>query len=279
MFLFLVVGGVLADDGEAKFTDAAANTAKGLRDKILAEVSGLKEHEWAGEYYAGDGLGVNTLLSVSPQFGYVFEWHGCLGVYDRNYGAVTLDKGRLQLAFSFPNVRKGFQGVAPAFVPVSWGSRHYLIPTDDVAGFCNQINQGTEPRMSVHGFYFLRRGDEKSVVAGAPKLPPEFQPYLLANPVETGIVTVGATTIHQGTGAVKYRKTAMTLDAGLSKGLREGMELIVSTPSDIFGSVRITRVEKDQSEAVMTQLGDDDPSPKAGWKLSTQAPWHAKGGK
>src|SRR6266581_3002863 len=150
----------LADDLESKTSARAEKTAKGMRAQIVSELKKLQNHPWAGEYYAGDGLGVNTTLSIAPKSGFVFEWHGCLGLYDRNYGAVTWTNGRVRLSFTFENQRKGFQGIAPELVSIAWGPRRYLVPTDDIIGFCNSINDGREPRSGVHGFYLLRKGDE-----------------------------------------------------------------------------------------------------------------------
>ena len=36
----------------------------------------------------------------------------------------------------FPNKREGFQGIAEEFVPIAWGDREYLVPADDIVGFC-----------------------------------------------------------------------------------------------------------------------------------------------
>src|SRR5687767_13739491 len=63
---------------------ATAARERAFRDELTA----FQEHPWAGEYYYGDGLGVNVRLLLTPQSGFVFQWRGCLGVYDRNHGAV-----------------------------------------------------------------------------------------------------------------------------------------------------------------------------------------------
>jgi len=190
--LLVASGAGAADRIPAKQSAAAERTAKRMREKILAEVKRLGEHEWAGEYYAGDGLGVNTSVAMAPNSGFVFEWHGCLGLYDRNYGAVTWTNGRIRLSFTFENQRNGFQGIAQEFIPISWGSRHYLVPGDEVIGFCNNINQGLEPRAGGRGFYLLRKGDENKEVTGFPKLPDEYRSYLLGKPIEA-IISAGYT--------------------------------------------------------------------------------------
>ena len=231
-----------------KFESSAETAATKKQAAILAEVAKLGDHEWAGEYYAGDGLGVNVSLTIAPKSGYMFEWHGCLGTYDRNYGAVTTSNGQLHLAFTFENKREGFRGIAPDFVPISWGQRRYLVPADDVVGFCNNVNEGREPRTGVHGFYLLRRGDETKDVTGLPSVPAKYRPYLLEKSIEATIIAVGAFTIRPSRGDWKFKDAPVPLDAGSSQGLRSGMELAVTEPAHTVQRVRITKVDVDRSE-------------------------------
>jgi hypothetical protein len=276
LVLLLVSVAVAADREQAKHSDSAERTANSKRQAILAELKRLGDHEWAGEYYAGDGVGVNTSVVIAPHSGYVFEWHGCLGLYDRNYGTASWTNGRICLSVTFENQRKGFQGLAPEFIPVSWGHRRYLIPADDFIGFCNNINEGSEPRNDSHGFYFLRRGDEKKPVTGFPKVPTEYEQYLLAKPIEATIIAVGPYTTRPSVVDWQFKDTPVTIDAGRQQGLRVGMELVVVKPRDTVESVRITKVEEARSDAVMIQAGEDEPGPKIGWRLSTQAPWNVE---
>jgi len=261
-----------AAERDERYLNKAEKAATNQREHIRAEIKNLKDHDWAGEYYAGDGLGVNTSLAIAPGTGYVFEWHGCVGLYDRNYGAVTKTNNRIRLSFTFENNRKGFQGIAPELIPVSWGERSYLIPADDIAGFCNNVNGGREPRMHAHGSYLLRRGDEKKEVTGFPNVPDEFRAYLLAKPIEATILAVGAYTTRPS--VIDERDTPVTLDAGTNKGVRVGMEFVVTEPQLVVQSVRITKVEADRAEGIMTQFGEKERGPESGWRLSTQAPWN-----
>lgn len=215
---------------DERFSAKAEEGANARREEVRAEVEALDSQEWAGEYYAGDGLGVNTTLLLAPRSGYVFEWHGCLGLYDRNYGSVTSTDRSLRLSFTFDNVREGFRGIAPELTVVRWGARRYLVPTDDVIGFCNDVNQGDEPRTDVHGRYLLRRGDESKKVSGSPELPLEDRACLLASPVEANVLTVGASTLRSSIAEWKFKDTPVTLDAGSERGLRIGMELVVIEP-------------------------------------------------
>jgi hypothetical protein len=274
--LLIASGAFVCAKGQGKHSKTAEKAVKLRQEKILAEIKKLGTHDWAGDYFAGDGLGVNTSLILSPQSGYVFEWHGCLGLYDRNYGNVVYTNSRIHLSFKFENNRKGFQGVAPEFIPVKWGGRQYLIPADEIIDFCNNINEGREPRINAHGFYLLRRGDEKKKVSGFPRLPNEYVHYLLAKPVEATIIIVGQYTTRPSVVDWKFKDTPVTLNAGTKQGLRIGMELVVTKPNNIVESVRITKVHETRSEAIMVQSGEEEPGPKVGWQLSTQAPWNVQ---
>src|SRR5690349_21093382 len=75
--------------GDAKYGKSAESAARQRRGRIRTLIRFLPGHCWAGHYYTGDGLGVNVSLDLAPGAGYVFELHGCLGLYDRNFGAVS----------------------------------------------------------------------------------------------------------------------------------------------------------------------------------------------
>jgi hypothetical protein len=269
----MVAVNVSCSGNDAKMSTDAEKTAKQLQGRIASELKASPHHPWAGEYYAGDGLGVNMSLDLAPKSGFVFEWHGCMGLYDRNYGAVDSANGSLHLSFTFENKRQGFEGIAPDLIPVLWGDRRYLVPADDVIGFCNDVNEGSEPRNDMHGSYLLRSGDEKKRVSGLPTIPNEFQRYLVSKPIAADIIFVGAYKIRRSAADWEFKDTSVILNAGSINGLRPGMELLVVEPTNKVESVRITKVEENQSEASMRQIGENEPGPKVGWRFSTRDPW------
>lgn len=258
---------------DAKQTAEAEKSAKSRKAAIANELKSLGDHEYAGDYYFGDGLGVNVSFSISPNSGYVFEWHGCLGLYDRNYGSITREGDHVRLHFTFPNNQEGFEGISPKFLVVRWGPRHYLIPSGKVVEFCNAVNEGSEPREGVHGSFLLRGGDEKRPTQGSPGVPAKYQGYLLAKPVHAEIVSVGKFTRRPSLTDFKFGDTPVTINKGTNDGLRVGMKLLVTNPKDLIESVEIVKEGPNESDAVMTQMGEDEPRPKAGWQLSTRAPW------
>jgi hypothetical protein len=254
-----------------KRSEHAEKVAGKYRRTIQSEIQKPGSPPWAGEYYRGDGLGENTTLMLAPASGCLFEWRGCVGLYDRNYGAVTCSDGRLRLSLKLPNDQDGFVGIEEEFLPVVWGERKYLVPSDDIVGFCNAVNEGAEPRKAAQGFFLLRRGDEQIEAEGLPAVPNEFNPYLLTRPIEAEIVRVGDRTARPIRGDWQTR---VTMNCGRSSGLLKGMTLHVIEPDDLIESVDVTQVGEEQSEAVMTQSGEDEPSPKVGWQLSTRCRWY-----
>jgi hypothetical protein len=226
-----------------------------------------RQDDWAGEYYFGDGLGVNVSLALAPNNGFVFSWTGCLGLYDLNYGDIAFSDGAVKLLFKHPNERRGFQGIAPELLPVRWGERHYLIAADDVVKFTNAINSGTEPNTWRGGpstEFLLRQGDEKKKVFGEPNLPNQYLSYLLKKPIQTKISSIVETRTEQS-----RRVTSILLDAGSANGLQVGMELYVHKPSKVWVTATVTRVDEHSSRAVIEQEMTD-PSPASTWIFSTK---------
>ncbi|MHC4696722.1 MAG: hypothetical protein ACYTFA_08275 [Planctomycetota bacterium] len=240
--LALAVSVVLAQDAsppcgrsKEKSTPEAQAAWEARFQAINREISGLSDHPWAGTYYYGDGKGANVSLTLAPESGFVFKWRGCMGVYDRNFGDVVgTDRGSLKLALTYENCRKGFQGVAEDLVPIPWGERHYLIPVDDVVGFCNAVNSGSEPRDRLHGFYYLRVGDQEKPVKDAPELPEQYQAYLFKEPIHAEIVHVGDTEIEKGVGFWTFHKTVVTLNVGRSDQVLPGISFQVCEPRNIL---------------------------------------------
>ena len=101
-------------ESDEKLTDASIATSEEQTKRIQLELRHLKNHDWAGEYFFGDGLGVNVSLALAPDSGFVFSWHGCLGLYDLNYGAVEFSNGTIKLRFKYPNKRVGFRELRPS---------------------------------------------------------------------------------------------------------------------------------------------------------------------
>ena len=277
--LIALIGSVLTfaataeDQVDVKRSPEAKAEVDRRQALIQTEINTLTNHPWAGEYYEGDGLGVNVTLFIAPESGYVFHWRGCLGLYDRNLGSVTVTNGQLRLSFTYPNKREGFQGLAEEFIPIHWGDRVYLVPANDITGFCNDVNSGAEPRKEMHGRFLLRKRDEQKQVTGMPTVPPAYQPCLLQQPLTAEITKVGSTVTNTSRYNIEFKKTPVTINAGRKNHLAVGMELYVTDPRASVMTVDILQVGEQESEGQITQSGKHYLEPQTGWKLSTRAPW------
>lgn len=186
----------------------------------------------AGDYCFGDGLGVNCSLTLTAKGKFTFQWKGCLGTYDKNGGTASMNEGILHIAPQKPNLRDGFRGTPTEFYPVRWGARLYLIPTNEIVGFCSDFNQGSEPRPRIHGSYYLRRGDAEKTVLGRPAVPEQWTRFFLEQPVRGKITKL-------------VGKQEAWLDKGSVDGLLEGMVLTAQQYRDLmFAQVRVEAVEK-----------------------------------
>src|SRR5262245_55512286 len=58
------------------------------KEQILKEMALIGNHDRAGVYHQGDGLGSNVFLAIAPGSGATYTSAGCNGVYDLNYGTI-----------------------------------------------------------------------------------------------------------------------------------------------------------------------------------------------
>jgi hypothetical protein len=166
----------------------------------------------SGDYYSGDGLGVNWSLELCQDGTFEFSWDGCLGNYDHQSGRWDIVDGLITFQARDRKPDGMEHSLPPSLRPVRWGERLYLIPPDELLDFCNEVNDGGEPRSDAHGLVLLRQDDWTLPVSGRPELPEPFQAYLLSEPVRGNLV--------KGDG-----ERAGIVDRGSSQGLRPGMVL------------------------------------------------------
>lgn len=66
------------------------------------------------------------------------------------------------------------------------------------------------------------------------------------------------------------RVTTITINVGSAEGLKQGMELYVHHPLNIYDTARVTIVAEHTAEAIIEQMELTDPTPSIGWSLSTK---------
>lgn len=256
------------------FSKAAEAEARDRRTAIERETVQLgADHAWAGKYYTGDGLGTNISLHLAPVAGVVFEWHGCLGVYGRNYGGLRAEAGAVQFDFELPNVAGKFGGIPDKYLLLRWGGRRYLIASDKIIEFCNAVNALEEPRPEIHGSFLMRFADWEKKVEGPPELPAEYLKYLLSKPVKAEAVAVGKSITREGNSKTRFVETELTLNVGSADGILPGIEFSLIEPEEVE-SATVERVEAHSCHCRMTQFEPSpDVNPKVGWKFSTRPRW------
>jgi hypothetical protein len=168
----------------------------------------------AGEYYQGDGTGVNWTLILKADHTFTFRWMGCLGEYGRAAGRWREERDVVKL---FPSMIHDMADRLPlSYQVVRWGERVYLLTSDEIADFCSIVNERSLVTFDwTQGRFFLRAGCSNRRPAGKPSVPPTYADFLLDEPVSAKIVSV-------------YGGRA-TIDAGAKDHLRPGMVMRVQT--------------------------------------------------
>jgi hypothetical protein len=275
--LSLVTGAQEGAEKERRVAEElAAATAR--IERIRAEVEDLGEHPWAGAYYNG-GLGMSVALYAAPEAGFVYQWTGCLGVYDLNHGdIVEVRDGWMRVELEIdPTLNDGWgsgRHMSPALLAFRWGERRYLIPECEAMSFVNAVNSG---RRWIASFFPIRdagraRADDERP-PGLPSLPDPYATMLLAEPVSARVTEVRELRRVGESGGQPLMEVAVQLDAGSRDGLVAGMVVYgLDTPRTI--SAELKDVREGCSSAtfrfVPSQLGDTRLRP--GSRLSTRSP-------
>ena len=206
--------------------------------------------EWAGEYYVGDGLGMNVRILVAPDAGITYTWNGCMGLYDGNHGDIAntfdLDKdGRpdgLEIDWVL-NPSTGYDFNSETYYFVRWAGpggdkgRRYLVPEAKMLDMVNHYNQGgyardrmyTSPlRYDDAAISQPRRRVNQKPVEGVPQLPDRWARLLVLKAVDAKVTHVTPVTTRNVTNGVDVTRARVTLDKGSADGLYLGMEIRVS---------------------------------------------------
>jgi hypothetical protein len=142
------------------------------------------------------------------------------------------------------------------FLPITWGTRAYLLAKDELLEFCNSINLKTEPRASANGLFFLRHGDWINEVQGPPTLPADWSSYLLPKPVQAEVIEMTGTRTGK-------------LNVGQAQGIRPGMILQNGRNNRFPCMVRV--VSSDKESCLIRELNElIVPDIKVGDRVGSQ---------
>lgn len=257
--------------------------------RIVEELAGPDVPSWAGIYTHGDGLGMNVALYAAPKSGVVYHWHGCMGLYDINHGDVTevaSDRLKVKLAVDPSRNWRLYEVAAPRPIVseewcfASWGDREYLVPSSLMIAFCNAANSGRGVELTTFASRTLEGRNERRMLGeplpqGLPRVPREYAPFLLVEPL-AGSISAADPPLNSGTfngGSPPKFQVAAEVSIGACDGLLPGMVLYVHEAAGRGEAEVVSTAEATSRVEFRFAIWDADRDvPKAGWKVSTRHP-------
>ena len=212
----------------ATYREGSEEELDALVSTIREDLTGLSgEPAWAGVYAFGDGLGMNVGVRVSPA-GMTYTWHGCLGLYDYNYGAVhEVDAAHVRVDWE-RDPGESLWELGTDWHHCTWGNYEFLVPEPQMLAFCNAANAGSwglwdfphrtrDGSPSPRGVFSILQPPPP----GSPSVPSSYRSWLLPVPLSgTVLETLGTHELEDGASS-----SVCTVDLGSTDGLRVGMEL------------------------------------------------------
>lgn len=249
------------------------------RDRILHELESITPDAIWGTYREGDGTGMNVELCIAPENGATYTWHGCLGLYDANHGAVVhvedrtirlaLERNARDNAWWFPGGQE-HPYMSSEWCVVDWAEWRFMIPASQMIPFCNDVNGGRVP------YYPCRLLDgtahrlwiRSEAPQGRPVVPDAYRLFLLEAPVVTKVLRLLDQAVVVGKyafGEPMYRLHA-EIGAGSADGLLPGMLLSPASGGD--PGAEVVSIE---SKTARVQMHSSDPQgfPAPGVVLTT----------
>ena len=217
--------------------------------------------EWAGEYYTGDGLGMNATIKIAPRSGLSFTWYGCMGLYEKNYGPITKSDTEgieVDLKLATGSGTMGYMSSKLYFV--RWGDRRYLVPESRMLTLVNNYNEGGYGRSGMFSIPRKREEGEpwhrfESAPAGRPRLPAAYAAMLRDTPLR---LTVTAVAVEPDSPeAVESGGSRSTIEfrGGADVGAYIGLKFWAG-PAGSRGVVEIVSLQADSCTGVLTVYGD-----------------------
>ena len=286
---------------EKKLSEESRTAVQERMETVRKELETLKDHPWAGSYFRNGMLGPNLLLTIAPKSGFAYTWHSgdiletrkvngktvieySLG--DQNYGDVTWEDGCLKLS-PVLSVATSLGPLSTEFFPITWDKRVYLVPTNKIIDFCNNVNR-VYPEYLNGSFFFSRSLQEIEILqpyterpkpTGKPDVPEKFKPYLLEKPVEGEVIAIGETREVRkrmyGSMEMNVIETVVTINRGSRDGLLPDMEFCKTQKNEQSARlfvIPLTNVSETESEGIVVRHINESP-PQIGWSVSTKAMW------
>lgn len=277
------------------FSRAAAASAQTKWQQIEAELSAAEKSEWVGDYtFGSEGDGTHeTIVRWAINTGFVMLGiHSCYPmVNELSWGRVLSLPDRITFSAA-PNINplanhhnstQAHCGHSPTrlakpFVPVKWGEAHYLVPTEQLAIFCDDYvaglgrhDKGNDPQFA---FPLIKREEQgKRLEQGLPILPAKYA-HLVKRPIDAQIIQIVRTAQRPETGeSLAELEVMVRLNVGAAAGVRRGM-FLNDLSLERHYSFEVVKVARNFSLAVTTRSGDEIkewPPIKPGIRLSTSS--------
>lgn len=255
----------------------AVEAPKGVarRARIVAEIQHLGEHEWAGVYSH-----VGFRISLAPDSGYTWEIAPLAPWTIMMHGdVVRVTEDRIIVKPSAEPALNPSE-IDTEFIRVRWGDMKCVVRAGDMVDFCNEVNAGRSyPPIRLLARSAVHAVDWK-LPSTLPKVPADYQKYLLQKPIEAEIIHVGEPAQVPGSQPYKAEydfRVPATINVGSRDGIQIGMKLYHVHDRR---RVRHARVKSVQSTSCRVEIqyylspGEDyskrADSLKVGWKFSTR---------
>lgn len=206
--------------------------------------------DWAGMYSRGAITPI--VVGMAPDAGYQYAAYACRGMADAARGAVDVEGTRVHLGPAWPFFWRNWD-----FELVHWGERRYLIEPERLPEFVAYVNQGSEPRETLSGLFFLKCANPRLLPLGQPRLPPEFARQLLPR-IEGHVLAATRR-------ADAQELWELELDLGSARGASAARRIwTAASDSQGFASGELTEVSERTSRAVV-EPAEFGPPPAIGW--------------
>ncbi|MFN7314784.1 MAG: hypothetical protein ACK5P8_00235 [Phycisphaerae bacterium] len=205
---------------------------------------------WAGRYLVGDGLGKNVHICIGPSGDIAYQWYGCMGLYDGNYGKIVerLPDG-VRIKWEIDPSLSTYRQVSERMYFVTQATDRFVISTYQLLDFVNAFNEGgfgrenlPAARLRQHDDWSLRR-DAAMNFNALPTLPAPYDAYILRTPTEWTIESIDIARTEPVTGEVKSLTASARIKGRSDQGAFIGMELPWRSEQFDFGTFTITKVE------------------------------------
>jgi hypothetical protein len=193
-------------------------------------------------------------------------------------GIVKVEGNRLALVSEAPGNAWGLMPLE--YVVVPWDQHVFLVEPDELLAFCNDVNSGELRNYNPTGKYLLRVEDfDKKRPTGLPKVPTEYEEYLLRTPIQGNVIKMGEDKEDVALRGDKrlMSGTSLTLSVGKKDGVRTGMKFYAERDAETARLSYFIVISLTKNQCELLEYGGEAKSrAKVGQRLTTSAPYYER---